>query len=296
MVENFADRLLGAIDAAGAPVCVGLDPRAERLPDALRGGAGALPLDAIRTFCLGVLDAVAGVAPAVKPQIACFEALGPAGYELYFELVAEARRRGLLVIGDVKRSDIGSSAELYARGHLAADPAPDAITVNAYLGDDTLAPFVEAAAAAGKGLFALVRTSNPSAPQVQDVTDANGATVYEHVADLVAAAGADERLIGARGYSAVGAVVGATYPDEACRLRERMPQQIFLVPGYGAQGATAGDCAAAFKADGTGAIVNASRSVIYAFADERYAGRPWQDAVADAARRFADDVAGAVGR
>lgn len=290
MAEHFADKLLAAIARAGSPVCVGLDPRVERLPEGLRGGA---PVEAVRSYGLSVLDAVAGIVPAVKPQIACFEALGPGGYALYFELVRAARERGLLVIGDVKRGDIGSSAEMYARAHLAAEDAPDAITVNSYLGTDGIEPFVAAGAERGKGVFALVRTSNPSGGQVQDLADADGRRVYESVAASVAAAGADERLVGGNGYSALGAVVGATYPDEARRLREIMPRQLFLVPGYGAQGASAADCAASFRPDGTGAIVNASRSVIYAF--ERDASRPWRDAVADAARAFAADIAGSVG-
>jgi len=290
---HFADRLLAAIEAAGAPACVGIDPRHDRLPAALRRSD---EVAAIEAFCLAVVEAVAGVVPAVKPQIAYFERYGSAGVAVYERVVTAARREGLIVIGDAKRNDIGSTAEAYAAGHLLCDDGPDAITVNGYLGADGVAPFVAAASQTGKGIFVLVRTSNPSAGAVQDFADASGKTLYEHLAGQVAGLGAEADLIGQRGYSCVGAVVGATYPDEAKRLRELMPRQIFLVPGYGAQGASAADCAAAFKPDGTGAIVNASRSVIYAFAAEPYAGMDFQGAVAAAAKAFAADIRAAVPR
>ena len=292
MVEHFADRLLAAIEEKAAPVCVGLDPDCDRFPDELKGGD---PVDAINEFCAAVIDAVASHVPAVKPQIAYFERHGPAGVGAYAGAVAAAREAGLMVIGDVKRGDIGSTAAQYAAWHLGSH-GPDAITVNGYFGADGLAPFVDAASQAGKGIFVLVRTSNPSAATIQDFADATGKTLYEHIAEQVAAVGAGERLAGRRGYSCVGAVVAATYPDEARRLRELMPQAIFLVPGYGAQGASAEDCAAAFKPDGTGAIVNASRSVIYAFAEERYSGMKWTDAIAAAAGAFARDISAALAR
>ena len=252
-------------------------------------------LAAIEAFCRGVLEAVAGIVPAVKPQIAHFERYRDKGVKLYFELVQRARSSGLIVIGDVKRGDIGPTAEAYAAGHLGHAAAPDAVTVNGYFGADGLEPFLQAARATGAGVFVLVRTSNPSAAAVQDFADAAGRRFYEHIAAQVAALGAAEGLVGARGYSCLGAVVGATYPAEAERLREIMPSQVFLVPGYGAQGASAADCAAAFQSDGTGAIVNASRSVIYA---HRAAGaaKDWKQAVADAARAFAAEIASAVRR
>ena len=311
-MEHFADRLLAAIEEAGSPACVGIDPVIERLPEELRtepggrdpaggeadaadeaiqSGAGAAALqraaEAIEAFGRGVVEAVRGIVPAVKPQVACFERYGSAGFEAYEHVVSAARAAGLVVIGDVKRSDIGTSAAHYAAGHLTAAGAPDAVTVSGYLGDDGLTPFVAAAREAGKGVFILVRTSNPSAGRVQDVADADGRKLFEHVADVVAVLGDGEGLIGERGYSCVGAVVGATYPDEAGALRERMPRQLFLVPGYGAQGGTAEDCRAAFKADGIGAIVNASRSVIY----PPGAGGDWRGAIREAAQAFAADVA-----
>lgn len=293
---RFADRLLAAVAEKGSPVCVGIDPRGDRLPEALQtGGDRGRTVERIGEFCWQVLQAVAPIVPAVKPQSAYFEALGPPGVETYFQVVRWAHELGLLVIGDVKRSDIGSTAEAYAAAHLAGPDKPDAVTVNPYLGRDGLEPFLDVCRREGKGVFALVRTSNPSAGEVQDVADAAGRKLYEHVADLIAGLGAGEGLLGECGYSALGAVVGATYPAEARALRDRMLQQLFLVPGYGAQGATAEDCAASFKPDGTGAIVNASRSVLYAFARDEYAHLDWPRAVEQAARDFAEDVAGALG-
>jgi len=294
LAENFADRLLAAIARKGSPVCVGLDPRFDRLPDALRRGDGpGDEVQAIGEFCRQVLEIVAPIVPAVKPQIAFFERYRREGVGLYFELVELAQRLGLIVIGDIKRGDIGSTAEAYAAAHLRAEPAPDAVTVNGYFGADGLAPFLAAAKATGRGVFVLVRTSNPSAGTVQDFADAAGKKLYEHVAQHLAAIGDGEGLVGAGGYSCLGAVVGATYPREARRLREIMPRQIFLVPGYGAQGAGAADCAAAFKSDGTGAIVSASRSVLFAYQQET-GGPDWKKAIETAARAFADDIRRAI--
>jgi orotidine-5'-phosphate decarboxylase len=296
MSENFADRLLGAIGRSGSPVCVGLDPVFDRLPAPLkaRGADEASQLASIGEFCRQVLPAVAPIVPAVKLQSAYFEVYRAEGVGLYFDLVRQAKELGLLVIGDLKRNDIGTTAAAYAQGHLAGPGSPDAVTVNGYLGADGIEPFAEVAAREGKGLFVLVRTSNPSAALIQDFTDAAGLKFYEHMARQVAALGDREGLIGQCHYSSLGAVVGATYPDEARRLRKIMPRQVFLVPGYGAQGATADDCAAAFDAAGTGAIVNASRSVIYAYKEDRYKHLDWKAAVREAASNFAADIRNAV--
>lgn len=308
MPETFTDRLLAAVEAKGSPVCVGLDPAVDRLPAAVRPSfdchsgraergrspTGRDEVEAVEDFCLQVAEAVAPIVPAVKPQIACFEALGPAGVDLYFRIVRRCRELGLIVIGDVKRGDIGSTARAYAAAHLKSTDAPDAITVNGYFGADGLSPFVDAARATGRGVFVLVRTSNPSAGDVQDFQAANGERFYEHQARLVASLGDGEGLVGRRGYSCIGAVVGATYPDEARRLRALMPRQMFLVPGYGAQGATAADCAAAFDENGAGAIVNASRSVIYAHERPEYSGRSWPECVVRAAEALAQDIRHAV--
>jgi len=298
MHEHFADRLLAAIAAKGSPVCVGLDPVYERLPaelvhaDACCGAEARVA--ALRTFCRTVLELVAPIVPAVKPQIGYFEIYRHLGVELYFEMVEYAHELGLMVIGDVKRGDIGSTAGAYAAGHLLGETSPDSVTVNGYFGLDGLTPFIDVAKVQGKGLFVLVRTSNPSAVAIQDFADASGKTFYTHMAEQVAAAGAG--TVGASGYSSVGAVVGATYPDEARQLRQVMGEQIFLVPGYGAQGASAADCAASFKSDGTGAIVNASRSVLFAFNRDGAEQPNWKQAVEDAAKALAADIAGAVGR
>ncbi len=292
MPANFADALLAKIAEKGSPVCVGIDPIYDRLPGELRNDDADTIERAmiLLRFCRELVDQIAPIVPAVKVQSGYFEQYGPAGVKLYFDVVGMARQRGLIVIGDVKRGDIGSTAGAYAQAHLAGPSAPDAITVNGYFGEDGLSPFVEIGAEAGRGVFVLVRTSNPSAAAIQDFAGADGTKFYEHMAKQVAALGSAPRLIGQSGYSCVGAVVAATYPDEARRLREIMPQQLFLVPGYGAQGATAADCAAAFKPDGTGAIVNASRSVIYAHQNEQYKNMSWQQAVEKAARAFADDI------
>ncbi|MDY6913960.1 MAG: orotidine-5'-phosphate decarboxylase [Planctomycetota bacterium] len=292
--EHFADRLLEAIEQKGSPVCVGLDPVYERLPDVF-GGEAETPqqrVEAIGRFCREVLGVVAPIVPAVKLQIAYFERYRDRGLRLYFELVACARQLGLIVIGDVKRGDIASTAQAYADTHLLGTDAPDAITVNGYFGADGLEPFVRLCRAEGRGLFVLVRTSNASAAQIQDFSDGAGKKFYEHVAEQVAACGGGG-LLGRRGYSCLGAVVAATYPDEARRLRQIMPQQIFLVPGYGAQGASAADCTAAFKPDGAGAVVNASRSIIFAH-EKANRGGDWKRAVEDAAKAFADDIRNAL--
>ncbi|MFP4053395.1 MAG: orotidine-5'-phosphate decarboxylase [Phycisphaerae bacterium] len=298
MSEHFADRLLEAIAHKGSPVCVGIDPDFDRLPQELCSGIDPgdprARLQAITTFCHAVIDVVAPIVPAVKPQVAYFEVFGAAGMELYFDVVRRARDAGLLVIGDVKRGDIGSTAAAYAKAHLTGPSAADAVTVNTYLGADGIEPFATVARQTGRGLFALVRTSNPGGAVIQDFANANGDKLYQHVARQVAQLGAVEGRLGDCGLSLAGAVVGATYPDEARQLRNLMPQQIFLVPGYGAQGASAADCAASFKPDGTGAIVNASRSVLYPHSREEYAARPWKDAVAAAAEAFAADIASAL--
>ncbi len=292
MSENFADRLLAAIEKKGSPVCVGLDPVYEKLPDELKtpDANESEQLAAIEKFCRGVLEAIAPIVPAVKPQIGYFEIYRGAGVKLYFDMVEYAQQLGLIVIGDVKRGDIGSTADAYAAGHVSAAGSPDAITVNGYLGKDGLSPFIDAGKEIGRGIFVLVRTSNPSAATIQDFADSSGKTFYEHIAEQLAEIGSQEGLVGSKGFSCVGAVVGATYPDEARKLREIMPQQIFLVPGYGAQGATAKDCAASFRTDGTGAIVNASRSVIFAHQRDEYKGLDWKQAVEQAAGAFAEDI------
>jgi orotidine-5'-phosphate decarboxylase len=281
MTEHAADLLLNAVDRTAAPVCVGLDPVIERIPSAL---AGNDPADRLRAFSESVLDAVVEHVPCVKFQAACYERYGHRGVDALERSIAAARARGIVVILDAKRGDIGISAAHYAAAAFETARA-DWVTVNPYLGEDGLLPF----RGAGRGAFALVRTSNPSGDAVQAERLEDGRTVAEAVADLVADLGAGD--VGTRGYSGLGAVVGATKPEDAAHLRARMPQQIFLVPGYGAQGGGVEDVLPSFDEGGTGAIVTASRSVIYAGGDDA----AWTDAVATAAGRLADEIGRAVG-
>ncbi len=285
MVEMFCDRLVEQIQSKGAPICVGIDPIYESLPDDVAGEPGERDandaesvIDAIYDFTTTVLEIIAPHVPIVKFQSAYFEKYLWDGVEAYFELVQEATERGLLVIGDVKRGDIGSTAAAYAAGHLASPPftdleevtVPDAITVNPMLGLDTLEPFVQTVREHNKGLFVLVRTSNPGSADLQDVKLEDGRTWSEMLADQLAMVAAGEGLVGSSGFSSIGAVVGATQPHTMASLRKRLPQSIFLLPGYGTQGATAEMTRSAFV-NGQGAIVSASRSILYAHKEPKYA-------------------------
>lgn len=282
-MKSFADRLVDAIRAKNSRVVVGLDPRLESLPPEFeRTARGVL------AFNREIVKIVGGLAAAVKPQIAFYEKLGIAGLEAYVETCRFAREAGLLVIGDVKRGDVPETAKAYAEAHFGPFAA-DALTINPYFGTDGIAPFVEAAKAAGGGLFVLVKTSNPSSKEIQDL-DVGGRPLHAVVAEKTVAWGAS--FVGESGYSSVGAVVGATHPSEARRLREAMPKRFFLVPGYGAQGGTAADVAVCFEAGGLGAVVNASRSIVFAF--EKKPGMPWREAVEQAARAMRDDINAAI--
>ena len=291
------------MDLKKSPLVVGLDPKLDRLPpsvlDAARSQHGDRPAwitEALKTFCFGVLDAVAPHAPAVKVNIGFFEQYHLPGLIAYTAVVAEARRRKFIVIGDVKRSDIGSTAEAYAAGHLGPEPdeirpeqriTVDAVTLNPYLGSDGILPFIHTATAQGRGIFVLVKTSNPSSIEVQDLRTRDG-TICDHVARLVSNWGAESGIAG--GYASVGAVVGATYPDELKSLRTVMPTTPFLVPGYGAQGGTDDDVRGAFDDRGHGAIINASRSILYAFDSHPGSGNAWEEAVAAAAKKAAEEL------
>lgn len=307
-MHNFADRLLDAVAAKGTPAVVGIDPRLESLPqavvapyrrDAPLGCEGAAA--ALESFGREVIRIVAPLVPAVKLQVAFFEQFGWHGFRAYQRLVAAAREQGLIVIGDVKRGDIASTAAAYANGHIGRvdiDGRPlgvieaDAVTINAYLGTDAVEPFLEAAREAGKGLFVLVRTSNPSAAELQHL-EAAGRPIYLHVADLVRRWG--EGLVGAQGYSSVGAVVGATSGEALAEVRRALPKAIFLVPGYGHQGATAADLAPAFDKQGRGAIVNSSRGITLAWSRPPYADEfgesRWREAIEAAVRAMRADLA-----
>ncbi len=300
---GFGQRLMDAIRHAGNPVLVGIDPRVESLPEGLAAGFSqdlAGLAEAYLTFGKGVVDSVSGLVPAVKFQSAFYEALGPEGLIALRDSLAHARSRGLIVILDGKRNDIGSTAEAYAQAYLGEVTIgdrkvtpweADALTINAYLGSDGVRPFLETATPRGKGLFSLVRTSNPSARELQDLI-VEGKPLYRRMAELVASWA--EGCRDESGYSALGAVVGATYPEQLAELREVLTGVVFLVPGYGAQGGTAKYVASAFDAQGLGAIVNSSRGVSFAYQRKDLKatyGADWQRAIEHAAREMIADLA-----
>jgi len=292
--RHFGDDLASAVERVRNPVVVGLDPRWEQLPAGLTDASPAdfsQRADAYRQFCQEVIDVVAPLVPAVKPQAAFFEECGPAGMVALAHVIAYAQKHGLLVIFDGKRNDIGSTAEAYARGILGREGQSgweaDAVTVSPYLGADSLEPFATVAGDRGAGLFVLVNTSNPGSHMLQDL-QVDGRPLYRRVADYVEGQSADTR--GKRGYGIVGAVVGATYPQQLAELRTAMPQTWFLVPGFGSQGGTAKDVAAAFDQRGLGAVVNNSRGIIFAHRKpayrERFGDARWQEAVEAATREM----------
>lgn len=283
------DRLIEKIKDAGCAVVAGLDPKIDYVPETIRkknyqeyGKNVAGVTQAILEFNTGLIDSLCDVVPAVKVQAAYYEMYGLKGIEVLYRTLAYAKKKGLYVMLDGKRNDIGSTAQAYSSGWLgqteldgerSAMCEVDCLTVNPYLGTDGIAPFVEDCKKYDKGIFVLVKTSNPSSGEIQDL-EVDGKPIYEKVAELVEQWGA--ACIGKNGYSSVGAVVGATYPAQAERLRTVMPHTYFLVPGYGAQGATAADVAKSFCRDGLGAIVNSSRAIMCAYQkmgrpDEEYA-------------------------
>jgi len=289
--RHFADRLSSACRAKGNSLCVGLDPRWESLPDEIRQRHGADSLGAVarayEEFCSRVIDIVAPLTPVVKPQSAFFEACGPEGMTALQRVLTKARQRGLITILDGKRNDIASTASAYAdasldgtrladRRHPVWDA--DALTVNPYLGRDAMEPFLESARRSGRGIFVLVRTSNPGAGQFQDLL-CDGRPVYVHVAEAVGQWSREN--LGQCGLGDVGAVVGATYPAELEHLRKLISEVPFLVPGFGSQGGAAQDVAAAFRDDGLGAIINSSRGIIFSF---KPSDPKWELAVEAAAR------------
>ncbi len=294
----FGDRLTAAVRRTKCPIVVGLDPRKESLPAGMLPTSWGDEVDAIaqafRSFCCGVIDVVADLVPAVKLQCAFFEQLGPVGMRVLCQVVDHARHRRLLVILDAKRNDIGSTAEAYARGYLGATESAwkgDALTVSPYLGRDSLEPFFRVAQERDSGVFVLVKTSNPGGGLLQDLS-AGGKTVYEYVAAFVESCASE--TCGESGYGAVGAVVGATYPDQLASLRQQMPHAWLLVPGFGAEGATAADVVGAFDDHGLGAIVNSSRAIIFAHARDEYrqhfGDANWQAAVETATRDMMEQL------
>ena len=312
MSSHFGDRLFDAVKGRKTSLVVGLDPVYSRLPAAIRShremndefDANAA-VDAIFDFCTQAMRIVAPMIPAVKINIAFFEKYLWEGIETYYALISEADDLGLEIIGDVKRGDIGHTAELYAAAHLENPElagledtlAPDAITVNGYFGTDGIEPFVDMASKQGKGLFVLVRTSNPSAAEIQDFADAEGQKMYEKLAEVVGQIANNAELIGNNGYSNVGMVVGGTAPRVTTALRQKYDKVWFLVPGYGSQGASAADCVRFCKPDGTGALINASRSIIYAYEKPQYKdqfGDDWKRCIEQAVIDAKVDLASAM--
>jgi orotidine-5'-phosphate decarboxylase len=291
----FSARLAAAIKARRSAACIGLDPRRDQLPTILGAETAFDPknLAAIYArFCCEVIDVIAPMVPIVKPQLACFEMLGPHGMTALAEVILHARSKGLLVLADGKRGDIGSTAEAYAEGWLAGCWGADALTVNPYLGLDSIEPFVKLATERNAGIFVLVKTSNPGSKDFQDL-QSDGHTIYQHVATGVEQLAS--RTANGETYGAVGAVVGATWPRQLDELRAAMPHTWILVPGFGKQGGRAADVRGAFHPDGLGALVVSARDVIFAHArHEMNAGLTagqWQTAVERACRDMIERLA-----
>jgi len=300
MSNHFADRLCDAVKSKKTPLVVGLDPVYGRLPGAIRTHRdmndefdAAAAVDAIFDFCTQTMRIVAPMVPAIKINIAYFEKYLWEGIETYYSLVSEANELGLEVIGDVKRGDIGHTAESYASAHLENSELvgledvlmPDAITVNGFAGIEGIEPFANVADKEGKGIFVWVRSSNAGAAAIQDFADSAGQTMYEKLAEVVGEIANKPQRIGSSGYSNVGMIVGGTSPKATAALRKKYDKVLFLVPGYGSQGATAADCVRFCKPDGTGALINASRSIIYAYEIPKYKeqfGSDWKKCIEQA--------------
>lgn len=317
MSKHFADRLINAIKTKGNPICVGLDPRLDRIPkfilekakrDSKDGSPFAIAADALLAFNKGIIDAVADITPVVKLQIACYEIFGGEGMRAYAETIKYAKSKGLITIADAKRNDIGDTALHYANAFLGEVTVfegdedevvlpvfeADSITVNPYLGWDGVKPFIDEAEKYDSGIFTLVKTSNKSSGDLQDLQMKDGKALYEIVGHFVDSWGADH--VGESGYSLVGAVVGATYPDQAKILRRIMPEAIFLVPGYGAQGGSADDIKYSFNSDGLGAVVNNSRGVIFAYETlEGFTPQSYDEAAREAVLNMKKDLNRVIG-
>lgn len=260
---NAADRLIQNIIKKKNPCVVGLDPEWSKLPSCYQNGK--TKAESILQWAKDIIDTIADIVPAVKPQIAFYEFYGAEGFRVFQEISAYAHEKGLLVIDDSKRNDIGNTARAYAIAHLAKEGSinADFLTVSPFLGTDSLTPFAEIARENGKGIFVLVKTSNPSSAEISEAKREGGESVRDFLAESVSKMGKDD--IGEYRYSSVGAVVGATFPEEAKHLRKQMKKAIFLVPGFGAQGGSASDIVSCFNEDGLGAVVNSSRGILYAY-------------------------------
>lgn len=304
------DRLIEKTAELQNPTVAGLDPKLDYIPGFIREKAfrehGKTPegaAAAVLEFNRGLIDALCGIVPAVKPQCAYYELYGWQGMKALHDTVLYAREKGMLVILDGKRNDIGSTMEAYAAAHLGKTEVEgeafeafggDALTVNGYLGSDGVEPLLGVCREEDKGIFVLVKTSNPSSGELQDRRLENGETLYRTVGGLCEAWG--ESLPGKYGYSGVGAVVGATWPEQLAELRGLLPHTFFLVPGYGAQGGGAEDVAPAFDRNGLGAVVNASRSILCAWQKQGAPERDYAKAAAGEAVRMRDAIVGRTGK
>jgi len=305
---NFSDKLAKQIKLKNNPSVLGLDPKLEYIPESIKKkyfvknvSYQKAAADCIIEFNRRLIDTLYEVIPAIKPQLAYYEMYGIEGIRAFYETISYAKEKGLLVIADGKRNDIGTTAQAYAAAYLGKTPINgteqeafdvDALTVNAYLGIDGVKPFIEECEKNDRGIFILVKTSNPSSGQLQDLKLQDGRTIYEAMADLVNQWGGT--TIGECGYSSVGAVVGATYPIQLSELRKRMPKAWILVPGYGAQGGTAQDVAVAFDKNGLGAVINASRSLMCAYKLEawkdKFTHEDFEKAARAEAERMRDEI------
>jgi orotidine-5'-phosphate decarboxylase len=285
----FGERLAHAVRRQRTPLIVGLDPQTHLLPpQLLQGNDRRAVVQATHRFCSRVLEIVAPLVPAVKPQMAFFESLGFEGILILEELARQASSLGLLVILDAKRNDIGSTAHAYASAYLAprsteeTRPLADAMTVNPYLGPESWEPYTQVGTPFGCGIFVLAKTSNPGGGKFQDLV-CDHKPLFEYVANAIQMSSLREVEGGSMRYGSVGAVVGATYPDQLCKLRESMPNCWLLIPGFGAQGGSAADTAGGMHPSGLGAIVNSSRAILYAYREpayqDKFGAKNWERAV-----------------
>lgn len=307
-MRNAIDNLIDKIKEKNNPTVIGLDPRYDMIPNCIKNKyaeniSGAC--DAILEFNKKLIDATCDIIPAVKPQIAFYEMFGLEGIRTFNETCKYAKEKGMFVIADIKRGDIGTTAQGYSNAFIGKTPIGeleysiydvDFVTLNPYMGIDSIKPFIDDCKKYGKGMFVLVKTSNKSSGDLQDLKLENGKKIYETVADLVNEWGKDS--IGEYGYSAVSAVVGATYPRQMEDLRNIMPAGFFLIPGYGAQGGKAEDIALGFDENGLGGIVNASRSLMCAYKSERWKNTYKEEQFAEATRaeaiRMRDELNSAI--
>ena len=308
MNQNMMDNLINKIKEKNSPIVMGIDPRYEMIPDIIKS---KYPKDmagfaeSAVVFAKKLIDATYDIIPAIKPQLAYFEMMGPNGLDAFQEIVDYAKSKDLIVIADAKRGDIGTTSQGYANTFLGETSLDDYnekiydadfVTVNPYMGTDCVKPFIEDSKKYGKGVFVLVKTSNKSSGELQDLRLENGNKVYEQVATLVAEWGKD--LIGEYGYSSISAVVGATYPEQLKEIRRLAPHTFFLIPGYGAQGGKAEDIALGFDENGIGGIVNASRSLMCAYKSDRwkdiYTEKQFAEATRAEALRMREELMNAI--